>query len=155
MRLACFAGLLLGTLVLACSDSETMVALNVCTLASVDADAVDSLEVRIKGAATATRDLKDVTVLPCGSKPAFFSRIRLAESTEKGTATIEVDANDASGALLETGMTTVTVRPEEVVAAFIELGTDEMPGTGGTGGTGGAAGAGGQAGGAGDGGAAN
>jgi hypothetical protein len=155
MRLACFAGLLLGTLVLACSDSETMVALNVCTLASVDAEAVDSLEVRIEGAATATRDLKDVSVLPCGSKPAFFSRIRLADNTKKGRATVEVDAQDSSGALLETGMTSVIVQPEEVVVAFIELGTNEMPGAGGTGGTGGAAGAGGQGGDAGDGGAAN
>ena len=155
MRLACFAALLLGTLTLACSDEETLVALNVCTLGSVDAEAVDSLEVRIEGAATATRDLQDVSVLPCGSKPAFFSRIRLAESTEEGSATIEVEAYDESGALLETGMTTITVQPDEVVAAFIELGTDEMPGTGGTGGTGGAGGAGGLGGDAGGGGAAN
>lgn len=155
MRFACLAGLLLGTLVLACSDSETMIALNVCTLASVDAEEVDSLKVRIEGAATATRELQDVNVLPCGTKPTFFSRIRLAESTKKGTATIEVDALNASGTLLETGMTSVTVRPDEVVAAFLELGTDEMQGSGGTGGSAGAGGDGGQAGDAGGGGASN
>ena len=120
MRLACFAGLLFGTLALACSDSDTIVALNVCTLASVDAEAIESLEVRIQGVANQAHDLQGVSVLPCGTKPAYFKRIKLPEATDKGSATIDVRALDGAGALLETGRVEVSVRPEETVAAFVE-----------------------------------
>src|SRR5688572_26461309 len=113
MRLACFAGLLVGTLALGCSDSDTIVALNVCTLASVDAEAIDRLEVRIEGVANLSQDIAGPAVLPCGTKPAYFKRIVLPEDTEKGSATFEVRALDAAGALVETGATSVTVRPEE------------------------------------------
>lgn len=140
MRLACFAGLLFGTLVLGCSDSDTIVALNVCTLASVDAATIDSLEVRIEGAANQTHQLEAVSILPCGTKPAYFKRILLPEATEKGSATVQVRALDATGALVETGATSVVVRPEEAVAAFVELGEPVAPGGGGAGGAGGAGG---------------
>src|SRR5690242_20441004 len=100
MRLACFAGLLFGALALACSDSDTIVALNVCTLASVNAEAIESLDVRITGAANATYDLENVSVLPCGTKPAYFKRIKLSDSTEKGSVTIDVRALDAASALI-------------------------------------------------------
>ena len=155
MRLACFAGLLFGTLALACSDSDTIVALNVCTLASVDAEAVESLDVNIEGAANQAHHLAAVSVLACGTKPAYFKRIGLPDDTEKGSAVIEVRALDAAGALIEVGTANVVVRPEETVAAFVELG-EAVPSTGGTGGTGGAGGqpgAGGQAGVAGEAGA--
>lgn len=149
MRLARLAGLLFSTLALACSDSETIVALNVCTLASVDAEAIESLAVNIEGAANQTNDLDGVAVLPCGMKPAYFKRIGLSDDTEKGNAVIEVRALDVAGALVESGTVNVVVRPEETVAAFVELG-EAVPSTGGTGGMGGAAGAAGQGGAAGE-----
>ncbi|HEY6727445.1 MAG TPA: hypothetical protein VI197_25595 [Polyangiaceae bacterium] len=145
MKLACFAGLVFGTLALACSDSETVVALNVCTLASVDAEAIASLDVKIEGAANRAYDLADVSVLPCGMKPAYFKRLSLPNDIEKGSATVEVRAIDATGALIESGSTNVVVRPEDAVAAFVELG-EAVPSTGGMGGMGGMGGAAGSAG---------
>lgn len=97
-------------------------------------------------------------MLPCGTKPAYFKRIKLPEATDKGSATIDVRALDGAGALLETGRVEVSVRPEETVAAFVELGEAVAPGTGGTGGSAGAGGSGGTAGegaAAGEGGAGN
>src|SRR6186713_1091785 len=105
MRLACFAGLLFGTVALGCSDSDTVVALNVCTLAPVDAEAIDRLEVRIEGVANLSQQLEGASVLPCGTKPAYFKRIVLPEDTEKGFVTLEVRALDAAGALVEAGAT--------------------------------------------------
>lgn len=145
MRLACFAGLLFGTLALACSDSDTIVSLNVCTLASVDAESIESLDVNIEGAVNQAQVLQGVSILPCGTKPAYFRRIGLPEGTEKGTASIEVRALDASGTLVEAGSVDVVVRPEETVAAFIELG-EAVPSTGGAAGAPGVGGLGGAAG---------
>ncbi len=151
MKLACLAGLLVGGLMLACSDSDTIVALNVCTLGSVDAEAVDSLDVTIepRGSGAVTKELEAVSVLPCGTQPRYNKRIKLGDGTEKGLATIMVEARDASGALLESAELTAKVRPEETTAVFVELGEEPMEGTGGMGGAAGAAGAGGEAGGGG------
>lgn len=145
MRLACFAGLLFGTLALACSDSDTIVALNVCTLASVDAATIESLDVNIEGVANRAHHIEGVSILACGTKPAYFKRIGLPADTEKGSAVIEVRALDAAGALVESGTTNVVVRPEETVAAFVELG-EAVPSTGGTAGAAGAGGLGGAGG---------
>jgi hypothetical protein len=138
----------------ACSNGDTIVALNVTATDAVPL--VEQLHVTItQGSRRHVQDFAPPTETPTGDdapppsiKNSFFQRITLPEGWAEEPTLIQVEAQQADGSPLEPPLsdeTTVTLQPEGVVAAYIELDIPaEMPaGEGGAGGQGGAGGEGG------------
>ena len=140
----------------ACSSGDTIVALNVTATDAVPV--VEQLHVTItQGSRRHVRDFAPPIETPTGDdapppsiKNSFFERITLPDGWTEAPALIRVEAQQADGSPLEPPLsdeTTVTLRPDGVVAAYIDLDIPaEMPS--GEGGAGGAGGAGAAAGGA-------
>lgn len=141
----------------ACSDGDTIVALNVTATDAVPV--VEQLHVTItQGSRRHVQNFAPPTETPTGEdapppsiKNSFFERITLPEGWSEEPTRIKVEAQQADGSPLEPPLsdeTTVTLEPDGVVAAYIELDIpQEMPG--GEGGAGGAGAGGAGAGGAG------
>lgn len=136
----------------ACSSGDTIVSLNVSATDAVPV--VDELRVTItQGSREHVARFAPPRDMPTGEnapppsiKNTFFERIKLPDGWEEANATVEVEASDENGdpfmpALVDE--TSVTIQPEGVVVAYVQL---DIPaaGTGGTGGAGGAGGAGGE-----------
>jgi hypothetical protein len=136
----------------ACSDDDTIVALNVT--AGADVPVVDQLHVTItQGSRKFVYDFKppiDAATddAEASIKDSFFERITLPDSFADQDALVQVEALKAGGASFDptlTDETTVHIEENGVVAAYVKL---ELPvtvppetGAGGAGGAGGEAGA--------------
>jgi hypothetical protein len=140
---------------LACSDEEAIIALNVT--AGADVPVVNQLHVTItQGSRQFVHDFAPPTEKGmAGAGPSiqnsFFERITLPESFTDEQASLRVEARQAGGAAFEpplTDETTVPIEENGVVAAYVTL---KFPAviapSGGAGGGGGAAGVGGAGGG--------
>ena len=134
----------------ACSGGDTIVSLNVSATDAVPV--VDEIRVTItQGSREHVASFAPPIDRPTGDdapppsiKNTFFERIKLPDGWDNANASVEVEASDENGAPFDPVLgdeTTVKIRPEGVVAAFVTL---DIPaaGTGGTGGAGGAPGAG-------------
>jgi hypothetical protein len=129
----------------ACSDGDTIVALNVTATDAVPV--VEQLHVTItQGSRRHVQDFAPPIETPTGEdapppsiKNSFFERITLPDGWAEEPALIRVEAQQADGSPLEPPLsdeTTVTVQPDGAVAAYIELDIPaEVPtGEGGAGG---------------------
>jgi hypothetical protein len=134
----------------ACSSGDTIVSLNVSATDAVPV--VDELRVTItQGSREHVTSFAPPIETPTGEDPPppsiknnFFHRITLPESFEDADATVEVEASDENGDAFVPVLgdeTTVRIRPEGVVAAYVQLDIPP-PATGGSGGAGGAGAAG-------------
>ena len=133
----------------ACSNGDTVVSLNVTATDAVPV--VEQLHVTItQGSRRYVKDFAPPIETPTGDdapppsiKNTFFERLTLPEGWEEEATLIRVEAQHADGSPLEPPLsdeTTVTLEPEGVVAAYIQLDIPvEVPsGEGGAGGAGGA-----------------
>lgn len=139
-------------LLVACSDDDAIVALNVT--AGADVPVVDQLHVTItQGSRKFVYDFKPpVEEGAEGAEPSiqnsFFERITLPDEFDDEDALVQVEARMAGGAPFEPALTDeTTVRIEEsgVVAAYVKLEfpmpePEPEPGAAGAGGAGGEAG---------------
>jgi uncharacterized membrane protein YgcG len=132
----------------ACSNGDTIVALNVSATDAVPV--VDQLHVTVtQGSRRHVRDFAPPTETPDGDdapppsiKNSFFERITLPEGWAEESTLITVEAVQADGSPFDPPLsdeTTVTVEPNGVVAAYIQLDIPAQPpsGEGGAGGEGG------------------
>jgi hypothetical protein len=142
-------------LLLACSNDDAVIALNVS--AGSDVPVVDQLHVTVtQGSRNFVYDFKPPTEKGMGDagpsiQDSFFERITLPESFTEDEALVHVEALRAAGVPFNPPLSDETkVRIEEhgVVAAFVslKLPSPPPPVMGGDGGAAGAAGAGGEAG---------
>lgn len=128
----------------ACSSGDTIVSLNVSATDAVPV--VDELRVTItQGSREHVARFAPPQDKPTGEnapppsiKNTFFERIKLPDDWEEADATVEVEGTDENGAPLA-DETTVKIRPEGVVVAYVQFDI-AAAGTGGTGGAGGAGG---------------
>jgi hypothetical protein len=140
----------------ACSNGDTIVALNVTATDAVPM--VEQLHVTItQGSRRHVQDFAPPTETPTGEdapppsiKNSFFQRLTLPDGWAEEPALIKVEAQHSDGSPFEPPLsdeTTVTLRPEGVVAAYIELNipAEEPSNAGGAGGAGGAGASGGEA----------
>ena len=139
----------------ACSTGDTIVALNVTATDAVPV--VEQLHVTItQGSRRHVQDFAPPTETPTGDdapapsiKNSFFERLTLPEGWAEEATLIRVEAQQADGSPLDPPLSdeaTVTLQPDGVVAAYIQLDIPaEMPGgEGGAGGAGAEGGAGGE-----------
>lgn len=133
----------------ACSGGDTIVSLNVSATDAVPV--VDELRVTItQGSREHVARFAPPIEKPTGDdapppsiKNSFFERITLPGDWEKAEATLEVVASDEDGDAFVPALgdeTTITIRPEGVVAAYVTLDIPP-PSEGGAGGDDGAGGA--------------
>jgi hypothetical protein len=134
------------TCLCACSSDDTIVSLNVT--ASDRVPVVARMQVTVKqGSRTFEYDFAPPTEEPEDGTPSvkngFFERITLPGDWSESVAEISVEAFQKGGGAFEpalTDETTVTLRPEGAVAAYVKLDMPEEPPMGGAGGEGGAGG---------------
>jgi hypothetical protein len=130
----------------ACSGGDTIVSLNVSATDAVPV--VSELRVTItQGSREHVARITPPTETPTGDMPpppsiknTFFERIKLPDGWENANAVVDVVASDEDGDAFVPALgdeTTVKIRPEGVVAAYVQLDIP-APGTGGSGGSGGA-----------------
>ncbi len=134
----------------ACSSGDTIVALNVSATDSVPV--VDKLQVTfVQGSrrhvlsfAPPTEDPNGNADPPASIKNSFFERLILPDGWAEEEVSIQVQAQDSDGDALDPALsddTTVTLRPNGVVAAYVSLDIPAEPpppsGEGGAGGGGG------------------
>jgi hypothetical protein len=130
----------------ACSGGDTIVSLNVSATDAVPV--VSELRVTItQGSREHVARITPPTETPTGDmapppsiKNTFFERIKLPDGWENADAVVDVVASDEDGSAFVPPLgdeTTVKIRPEGVVAAYVQLDIP-APGTGGSGGAGGA-----------------
>jgi len=136
---------------LACSDDDTIIALNVS--AAADVPVIDQLHVTItQGSRKFVYDFKPPVEAAKDDAEAsiqdtFFERITLPDSFDNEDASVQVEARKASGAPFEPALadeTTVRIEENGVVAAYVKLAlpmTPPQPAEGGAGGASGEAGA--------------
>lgn len=127
----CAALLLLALSLLACGESDTVIALTVNSADQVGQ--VNSLRIAISqaGEATYVTDIVPPTqTTDAGTriKPSFFERVILPADWASGTATIEVTAQNVDGMPFG-AMTMAMVRAEGAVAASVMLGENAPPPT--------------------------
>jgi len=143
---------------LACSDDETVVALNVT--AGADVPVVDQLHVTItQGSRKFVHDFTPPVEPAMGDagpsiQNSFFERITLPDDFEDGDAVVKVEAQHTGGAPVVpalTNETTVGIVEDGAVAAYVTLEYPAPPpdhggdaGAGGEGGEGGEGGSGGE-----------
>jgi hypothetical protein len=143
------ASLIAVAMLTACSESDTIVALNI--LSSPDVGEVSTVRVAITQEPTAgfmTEFTPPTVAGPNDTRlirPRFFERIKLPDSFRTAPATIDVELIDLSGVAFLTQSSTVDIRRHGAIAAYFTF-APEMP-DGGAGGAGGGGGAGGAAGG--------
>jgi hypothetical protein len=129
---------------LACSDSDTVVALNIS--AADDVGDVSRLHVRLtqEGKPTVETNIeppkRDVPDAGKAIVSRFYERITLPESWTDGEASVDVDVYDANGELfLEPEPVKLEIRDEGATAVFVSLARAPIPPPeGGAGGAGGA-----------------
>jgi uncharacterized membrane protein YgcG len=139
------------TFVTACSSDDTIVSLNVSATDRVPA--VERLQVTFtQGSRKLVLDFEpptDESTPPEGEEPqisiknSFFQRLTLPDDWEKANAKLVVEAFGEGGEPFDPPLvdeTTVSVLPNEVVAAYVQLDIAEAPPPCGEGGAGGAGG---------------
>ena len=147
------------TIAAACSSDDTIVTLNVTATDRVPA--VERIQVTFtQGSRKVVRDFEppsEKSNPPEGEEPVesikngFFKRLTLPDDWEEAKATVVVEAFDGNGDRFDPPLvdeTTVTILPNEVVAAYVSLDIPEAPPPTGEGGAGGAGAGGAGAGGA-------
>jgi hypothetical protein len=108
----------------ACSQDETIVAVNVNSADSVGNPSQLVITISQQGQSPVVREIMPPTRTQDSGvsiKPMFFERVTLPDSWERAKTEVKVEAEDSRG-VYESAMTEVTVRPGGAVAAFVDLG---------------------------------
>ena len=127
--------LILATLLCApvagCSDSDTILALNVTLKPTATSARTLAVSITQPGQSavdtTVTIATKETDAGIVLKSDKFFERITLPEGYTDAEASVKVVAKDMAGAEVGTATATVAVRPAEAVAGFVTIGEDPPP----------------------------
>jgi hypothetical protein len=108
----------------ACSDDETVVAVNINSADEVGNPSSLVITISQEGQSPVVKEIMPPTRTQDSGvsiQPTFFERIVLPDAWEREQSEVKVDAKKASGVYLS-AQTKITVRPGGAVAAFVDLG---------------------------------
>ena len=114
-----FVAVTLATTIVACSSSDTIVAVTVSSNANVGA--VSKLVITVTPKAGSAMMSEYVpTSLDGAIVPSLFERVKLASGTS-GAATVRVDALDQSGTSFASGSTDITIIDGGATTALVKI----------------------------------